>query len=67
VVHEAVRNFGPGAEIASTISEELFGQLKAPVKRLGGAYCAVPFAKILEDAFVPQPDDIIAAAKSLMG
>jgi acetoin:2,6-dichlorophenolindophenol oxidoreductase subunit beta len=67
VVHEAVRNFGPGAEIAATISEELFGKLKAPVKRLGGAYCAVPFAKVLEDAFVPQPDDIVAAAKAMMG
>ncbi len=36
VVHEAVRHFGPGAEIAATINEELFGHLKAPVKRLGG-------------------------------
>ena len=67
VVHEAVRNFGPGAEIAATISEELFGQLKAPVRRLGGAQCAVPFAKVLEDAFLPQPDDIVAAAKAMMG
>jgi acetoin:2,6-dichlorophenolindophenol oxidoreductase subunit beta len=66
VVHEAVRNFGPGAEIAATISEELFGQLKAPVRRLGGAQCAVPFAKVLEDAFLPQPDDIVAAAKAMM-
>ena len=67
VVHEAVRNFGPGAEIAATIAEELFGKLKAPVRRLGGAQCAVPFAKVLEDAFVPQPDDIVAAAKAMMG
>ena len=67
VVHEAVRNFGPGAEIAATISEELFGQLKAPVRRLGGAQCPVPFAKVLEDAFLPQPDDIVAAAKGMMG
>ena len=67
VVHEAVRNFGPGAEIAATISEELFGQLKAPVRRLGGAQCAVPFAKVLEDAFLPQPDDIVAAARAMMG
>jgi acetoin:2,6-dichlorophenolindophenol oxidoreductase subunit beta len=67
VVHEAVKAFGPGAEIAATISDEMFGKLKAPVRRLGGAYCAVPFAKVLEDAFVPQPDDIIAAAKAMMG
>jgi acetoin:2,6-dichlorophenolindophenol oxidoreductase subunit beta len=67
VVHEAVRNFGPGGEIAATISEELFGQLKAPVRRLGGPQCAVPFAKVLEDAFLVQPADIVACAKGLMG
>jgi pyruvate dehydrogenase E1 component beta subunit len=65
VVHEAVRAFGPGAEIAATINEELFGQLKAPVKRLGGPSCAVPFAKVLEDAFIIQPADVVAAAKSM--
>jgi acetoin:2,6-dichlorophenolindophenol oxidoreductase subunit beta len=67
VAHEAVRDFGPGAEIAATIHEELFGQLKKPVSRLGAPKCAVPFAKALEDAFVVQPDDIVAAAKALMG
>jgi pyruvate/2-oxoglutarate/acetoin dehydrogenase E1 component len=66
IVHEAVRSFGPGAEIAATIHEELFGQLKKPVVRLGAPYCPVPFSKALEDAFIVQPDDIIAAAKALM-
>ena len=67
VVHEAVRDFGPGAEIAATIHEELFGQLKKPVMRLGAPKCAVPFAKVLEDAYIVQPADIVAAAKVLMG
>jgi acetoin:2,6-dichlorophenolindophenol oxidoreductase subunit beta len=67
VVHEAVRNFGPGAEIAATINEDLFGQLKAPVRRLGGPQCAVPFAKVLEDAFIVQPDRIVETAKAMMG
>ena len=67
IVHEAVRAFGPGAEIAATINEELFGQLKAPVRRLGAPSCPVPFAKVLEDAFLVQPQDIIAAAQALMG
>ena len=66
VVHEAVRNFGPGAEIAATIQEELFGKLKAPVRRLGAPYCAVPFAKVLEDAFLVQPADVVACVKALM-
>lgn len=53
VVHEATRNFGVGAEISSRIHEALFDQLKAPVGRVGSAFCAVPFSKPLEDAFVP--------------
>lgn len=67
VVHEAVKDFGPGAEIAATVNEELFGQLKAPVKRLGAPKCAVPFAKVLEDAYLVQPAQIIEAAKALVG
>lgn len=67
VVHEAVRHFGPGAEIAATIQEELFGKLKAPVRRLGAPYCAVPFAKVLEDAYLVQPADVIASVKALLG
>lgn len=67
IAHEANRNFGPGAEIAATVNEELFGKLKAPVKRLGGPECAVPFAKNLETAFIIQPADMVAAAKDVMG
>jgi pyruvate/2-oxoglutarate/acetoin dehydrogenase E1 component len=67
VVTEALRHFGPGAEISATIQEALFGKLKAPVRRLGGPYCAVPFAKKLEDAFLVQPADVVAAAKGLLG
>ena len=67
IAHEAVKNFGPGGEIAATVSEELFGKLKAPVKRLGGPECAVPFAKNLETAFIVQPADMVAAAVAMMG
>lgn len=66
VAHEAVRSFGPGAEIASTVAEELFGQLKAPVRRLGAPYSPVPFAKVLEDAYIVSPDQVVEAVKGLM-
>lgn len=66
VVHEATKPFGAGAEIAATVSHELFGKLKAPVHRLGGAFCAVPFSKPLETAFAPDAARIIEAAKSLL-
>lgn len=67
IVHEAVTPFGVGAEIAAVLNEELFGRLKAPVKRLGGAFCPVPFSRPLEAAFAPRTDDIIAAATALVG
>ena len=67
IVHEAVTPFGAGAEIAAVINEELFGKLKAPVKRLGGAFCPVPFSKPLETAFAPQTAGIVAAARALAG
>lgn len=66
VVHEAGRNFGPGAEIAATVQETLFGKLKSPVGRLGAPYCSVPFAKKLEDAFLVQPPEIVAEAQRLV-
>lgn len=65
IVHEAVREFGVGAEIASTIHEEVFAELKAPVRRLGAAFSPVPFSKPLEDAYAPKPDKIFAAATEL--
>jgi pyruvate dehydrogenase E1 component beta subunit len=67
IVHEAVTPFGVGAEVSSVLNEELFGELKAPIRRLGGAYCPVPFSKPLEDAFAPRTADIVATAKTLLG
>ncbi|HKR43530.1 MAG TPA: transketolase C-terminal domain-containing protein, partial [Paraburkholderia sp.] len=66
VVHEAVKNFGVGAEVAARIQEELFGQLKAPVRRVASAFCPVPFAKPLEAAFVPGQDQIEATIRSTL-
>lgn len=67
IVHEAVTPFGAGAEIAAVLNEELFGTLKAPIRRLGGAFCPVPFSKPLETAFAPQAADIAATARALIG
>ena len=66
VVHEAVKAFGVGAEVSSRIHEELFGQLKAPVRRVGSKYSPVPFSPPLEQAFLYSRDEIIAAIKSTL-
>lgn len=66
IVHEAVRNFGVGAEIAATINEHLFGQLKAKVARLGARQCPVPFSKPLEMAFMPGQAEIETAIRETL-
>ncbi|MFV0643179.1 MAG: alpha-ketoacid dehydrogenase subunit beta, partial [Sphingomonadaceae bacterium] len=65
IAHEAVRKHGVGAEIAATVSSQLFGELKAPVERLGAPYAPVPFSKPLEDAYAPKAEGIAKAAISL--
>lgn len=66
VLHEAVKAFGTGAEISARINEKLFGQLKAPVARIGGAFSAVPMANVLEQAWIPTKDEIKHAAVAAM-
>jgi acetoin:2,6-dichlorophenolindophenol oxidoreductase subunit beta len=66
IVHEAVKPFGAGAEIAATISESLFGQLKAPVQRIGSNFSATPAARNLEAAFLPGQDQIGQAIRTTL-
>jgi pyruvate dehydrogenase E1 component beta subunit len=67
VVHEASRTCGVGAEIAATIGEQAYGSLKGPVLRVTGPDAPPPSSYALEQAFMPQPDRIVAAAKQLVG
>jgi pyruvate dehydrogenase E1 component beta subunit len=66
VLHEAVKAFGTGAEISARINEKLFGHLKAPVARIGGAFSAVPMANVLEQAWIPTKNEIKEAARAAM-
>ncbi|MDM5334251.1 alpha-ketoacid dehydrogenase subunit beta [Ureibacillus composti] len=67
VVYEAVKRGGFGAEIASLIAEsEAFDYLDAPIIRLGGAAVPIPYNTILEQKAVPQIDDIVKAAQSIL-
>jgi 2-oxoisovalerate dehydrogenase E1 component beta subunit len=66
VLHEDTRTGGFGAEIAATIAEEAFEDLDAPVKRLTAPDTPVPFAPVLEKAYIPQVDDVVNALKELI-
>jgi pyruvate dehydrogenase E1 component beta subunit len=67
IVDEGWRSGGIAAEISARIMEECFYELDAPVARLCGVEVPIPYAKQLEDASVPQIDDIVAAAEALLG
>ena len=66
VAHEAQADFGVGAEIAARLHSDLFGQLKAPVARLGAVRSPVPFSKPLEMAYMPGQDRIAEAILNLI-
>jgi 2-oxoisovalerate dehydrogenase E1 component len=66
VVHEDVVRAGFGGEIAAWVADQSFWQLDAPIGRVGAQECHVGYAPELEDAILPQVDDIATAAHRLL-
>ena len=65
-VYEGVKTLGVGAEISAMVAEsDAFDFLDAPIVRLGGAECPIPYNPELEKAVVPQVPDILDAARNL--
>jgi 2-oxoisovalerate dehydrogenase E1 component len=58
VLYEDSISWGYGAEIAARIADECFPWLDAPVKRVASTDTFVGYAPRLEDAILPQIDDI---------
>jgi pyruvate/2-oxoglutarate/acetoin dehydrogenase E1 component len=66
VASQAIHIGSYTAEIASTIQDQAFDYLDAPVKRVGAKNGIAPQSHILEAAFLPNVSDIVAAAKSIL-
>ncbi|MGA2544390.1 MAG: dehydrogenase E1 component subunit alpha/beta [Verrucomicrobiota bacterium] len=66
VASQAIHIGSYTGEIASTISDAAFDYLDAPVKRVGAKNGIAPQSHILEAAFLPNVDDILAAASSIL-
>ena len=65
VVHESWKTCGYGAEISATLMEEAFDFLDAPVQRLAGLDCHIPFSPPLEKEVIPNKIKIMDAIRNL--
>jgi 2-oxoisovalerate dehydrogenase E1 component len=66
IVHLATEFCGLGSEIAATINEQLFRELKAPASRLGAEYLPIAFSRAIETAQLPSVDLICARVRALV-
>ncbi len=56
---------GFSGEVAARVADRGFRYLKAPIKRIGLPDCPAPASRTLEEAYYPNREDIIKAAKAL--
>ena len=67
IAHEAVEIGGVGAEVAARLGSLAFGELKAPIARVGCPFAPIPFAPELEAALLPGAKQIEQAVREVMG
>ena len=65
VAYEDTLSWGYGAEISARIADQLFDHLDAPVRRVAAKDVFVAYQPIIEDAILPQPNDLFLAMKEL--
>ena len=66
VAHEAHKNVGWGTQIITEVTNRAFKYLDAAPEHLGAKACPLPFNINLENAVVPQVEDIVAAVKKTL-
>jgi len=67
VVDEGWRSGSMAAEVMARIVEEAFYDLDGPLARVCSEEVPMPYPKHLEDAALPQPEKIVAAARGVLG
>jgi pyruvate dehydrogenase E1 component beta subunit len=65
VVDECPLRCGIASEVSASVAEHGFDLLKAPITRVTRAHVPVPYSVPLEEAIVPDPDKIAAAARAV--
>jgi pyruvate dehydrogenase E1 component subunit beta len=67
IVDEGWRTGSLAAEVSARIMEQAFYELDAPVERVCSAEVPMPYPRHLEEAALPQPEGIAAAALRAVG
>jgi 2-oxoisovalerate dehydrogenase E1 component len=65
IAHEAVVDFGVGAELAALAAREGFWSLDAPVARVGAGYSPAPYAPVLEQRWRAGAADIARVVREV--
>jgi len=65
IVHEAVEAFGPGAEIAARIADQVLYELDGPIARFGALPSPVPYSPALEKSMLPTHESIAARIREV--
>ena len=66
IVEDAWRSVSISSEISARIMEKAFYDLDAPVQRLCGVEVPIPYPAHLEEASIPQKNDIVNAVKKMI-
>ncbi|MBI21037.1 MAG: alpha-ketoacid dehydrogenase subunit beta [Chloroflexi bacterium] len=66
IVDEDTPRASMASEFAAIISDKAFDYLDAPVKRVTAPHTPVPYNKNLEEAFMPDANDVVATVKSIV-
>jgi pyruvate dehydrogenase E1 component beta subunit len=65
VIDEAPPRCGIASDVAALCVDQGFDRLNAPVKKVTAPHAPVPFSAVLEDAYVPTPERVVAAVREL--
>jgi len=66
IAHEAQLTGGFGGEVAARIADAAFAWLDAPIKRVAYPDRPVPYARVLEEALLPEDPQVLAAAREVL-
>ncbi|CAH0354817.1 MULTISPECIES: alpha-ketoacid dehydrogenase subunit beta [unclassified Sphingobium] len=66
IVDESPPRCSLATDLSALVANKAFASLRAPIEMVTGPHTPIPFARELEQAYLPSPDKITAAAIKLM-